>query len=84
MKLKYGHKKTYKHELNAEQLNELTSWTGRGVGQTQFLFQLVNGDFFKLELLEKQMKRYFVGSCPTSVNAVNEILFLEDYCKEQF
>lgn len=75
-KLKYGDSKTYKYELDKQRLDELTSVTNRSDGQTQFLFQLVDGDFRKLMLLESKIKTNHVGYCPGDKEEVEKILNL--------
>ena len=52
MELKYGDGKTYNHKLDDEQLKSLISKTYRSKTQTQFLFNLVDGDLDKLKELE--------------------------------
>ena len=80
MELKYGRTDTYKYNLDKEKLDWLTSRTNRSNGQTQFLFQLVDGDFEKLKLLEMQLKNCFVGYCPGGKKDVERIMNLEPKC----
>ena len=72
MELKYGYTITYKYELDKERLTRITDITNRSEGQTQFLFQLVDGDFEKLLLLEKQLKR--LSYCPGDKEEVDKIM----------
>ena len=74
MELKYGHKETYQYELDNERLNWLTSKTNRSNGQTQFLFQLVDGDFEKLKQLEIQLKNCFFSACPGDKEEVDKVM----------
>lgn len=74
MKLKYGNTKTYLYDLDKDLLDELTKRTNRSKSQTQFLFQLVDGDFEKLKELEVKMKNCFFTGCPADKNAVEEVM----------
>jgi hypothetical protein len=74
MNLEYGKKDTYKHELDKERLNQLTNATNRSNAQTQFLFQLCDGDFEKLKLLEYKLKNSCCFVCPDTKEEVDEIL----------
>ncbi len=74
MKLKYGHKETYKYELDKDRLNWLTDRTNRSNGQTHFLFQLVDGDFEKLKQLEMKIKNCFYSACPDDKENVEEVM----------
>ncbi len=75
--LKYGDGKTYQHKLDDEKLRWLTTKTNRSVGQTQFLFNLVEGDFSKLKRLEEKIKNTFSG-CPSDVDSMNSILNMDN------
>ena len=75
--LKYGQTKTYKHELDKERLNWLTDRTNRSNGQTQFLFQLVDGDFEKLKQLEMKIKNCFYSACPADKETVDEVMNMQ-------
>jgi hypothetical protein len=77
MELKYSDGRTYDHKLSDELLNQVISKTYRSKNQTQFLFQLVDGDFEKLKQLEKQIKNCFIGYCPGTKCDVNRILRME-------
>lgn len=72
--LKYGDVANYKYNLPSEQMNFLTAATNRSVAQTLFLYQLVDGDFEKLKLLEEQTKNCFVAYCPDNKQQVAEIM----------
>ena len=64
--------KTYK--LDDYLLNWLTDRTNRSNAQTQFLFQLVDGDFNKLKDLEVKIKNCHVSYCPGDKDEVNNVL----------
>jgi D-hexose-6-phosphate mutarotase len=84
MEVKYGHSETYQYNLDKERLNWLTDRTNRSNNQTQFLFQLVDGDFEKLKALEVQVKNCFVFYCPGDKEAVEEVMKMtpkSDYFK---
>lgn len=74
MELKYGITETYKYKLDNNCLDWLTIKTNRAKHQTQFLFNLVDGDFEKLKKLEIQIKNCFVHYCPASVEEVKKIM----------
>jgi len=76
MKPVYGRSETYRWKLSDEDVNFLTDLTGRGTAQTQFLFQLVGGNFEKLKRLETQMKNCFIAGCPDTIEDVERILAL--------
>lgn len=72
MELKYGYKETYKFELTKEQLFVLSKYN-RSTSQSQFLYQLVNGDFEKLKQLEDKIKYLHLSYCPSSQNEVEDV-----------
>jgi len=74
---KYGLTKTYKYELDKERLNWLTDRTNRSNGQTQFLFQLVDGDFEKLKQLEMKIKNCFYSACPADKETADEVMNMQ-------
>jgi hypothetical protein len=74
MELEYGNTKTYLYDLDKDLLENLTKRTNRSKSQTQFLFQLVDGDFEKLKELEVKMKNCFFTGCPADKNAVEEVM----------
>lgn len=76
MSVKYGQSSTYLFELDKERLEWLSGKVNRSKSQTQFLFQLVEGDFEKLKDLEVQIKNCFVDYCPASVEDVERIMSL--------
>jgi hypothetical protein len=77
MDLKYGQKRTYQYKLDKDKLDWLTSKTNRSKEQTQFLFQLVEGDFEKLKQLEMKIKNCFYSVCPTDKETVGEIMNMQ-------
>lgn len=74
LELKYGQLRTYKHSLDNERLNWLTSKTNRSNGQTLFLFQLVDGDFDKLKQLEMNIKNCFFNGSPADKETAERVL----------
>jgi hypothetical protein len=73
-----------KYTLDKERLNWLSDRTNRSNGQTQFLFQLVDGDFEKLKELEVQIKNCFLFYCPGDKECVEEVMKMtpkSDYFK---
>ena len=74
--VKYGDSSTYPFELDKDRLEWLSNMTNRSKGQTQFLFQMVGGDFEKLKTLEVQIKNCFVSYCPADVEEVKKVMTL--------
>lgn len=72
--VKYGDSNTYSHKLDDEKLRWLVSKTNRSVNQTQFLFNLVDGDFYKLKKLEEKIKNTFYGGCPSTQDEVEGLM----------
>jgi hypothetical protein len=75
--IKYGNSSTYQFELDKDRLEWITNKVNRSKGQSQFLFQLVGGDFDKLKALEVNIKNCFIFYCPDSIEEVDRILSLE-------
>jgi hypothetical protein len=78
----YGHTETYQYLLDKERLNWLTDRTNRSNGQTQFLYQLVDGDFEKLKELETQIKNCFLFYCPGDKESVEEVMKMTPICDD--
>lgn len=64
------------NKLNDNDLEFLVTKTQRSKTQTQFLFQLVDGDFEKLKQLECQIKNCFLFYCPGDKDEVEKVLKL--------
>ena len=64
-----------KYKLENGLVDRLTNFTGRSIGQTQFLFELCKFDFNKLLELETKMKNHFIW-CPGDSKEVDRILSL--------
>lgn len=60
--------------LDQKTLDWLTSKTGRSNRQTAFLYQLVDGDFEKLKMLEVQLKNCFLYYCPGDKTEVDKVM----------
>jgi hypothetical protein len=74
MNVNYGKTEEYKFSLDLERLNWLSDRTNRSKGQTQFLFQLVDGDFEKLKELEMKIKNTHSFYCPGDTSEVEKLL----------
>jgi hypothetical protein len=74
--VKYGQSSTYSFELDKERLEWISDKVNRSKGQTQFLFQMVGGDFEKLKALEVQIKNCFVSYCPADAEEVEKVMAL--------
>lgn len=72
--LKYGDTSNYKYKLEEDELKWLVSQTNRSVAQTQFLYNLVDGDFEKLKQLEEKLKNCFVSYCPGDKETLQKVL----------
>jgi hypothetical protein len=64
--------------MNNDLLDRFTDVTNRSKGQTNFLFDLCDGDFQKLVLLEEKIKNNFLSYCPDDKEEVEKILAMED------
>jgi len=67
-------KEVLKHKLDSDRLIALIAKSNRAEAQTQFLFNLLDGDFNKLCELEEKIKNNFLFFCPDSKEEVNKIL----------
>lgn len=74
MNIDYGQSNTYKYKLSEDDMKLITDKTRRSANQTQFLFQLVDGDIEKLKLLEEKIKNNHYSACPGDKETVNDIL----------
>ena len=63
-----------KYQLDKETLDMFSAKVNRSKNQTQFLFNLVEGDFEKLKQLEMQLYNCFVCSCPGDKEEVEEVM----------
>ena len=68
-------------KLDKDRLKWLTDKTNRGLWQTQFLYELVDGDFEKLKQLEMQLSNCLVNWCPGDKEAVDYVMSLEPKVK---
>lgn len=59
-------------------LEKLTNKTNRSKGQTQFLYNLVDGDFCRLIELEEKLTNNYIGWCPGDKESVEEVLDMEN------
>jgi hypothetical protein len=64
--------------MNPDLLDKFTSATNRSKGQTNFLFDLCDGNFQKLIKLEEKIKNNFLSYCPEDKEEVEKILAMED------
>jgi hypothetical protein len=62
------------HKLEKELMDWLTDKTNRSPHQTQFLFDLLDGDYEKLLALELQLANCMVNYCPGDLEAVEEVM----------
>ena len=69
------------YKLDKETLDWLTSLTNRSFGQTQFLFNLLEGDLEKLKQLEMQLANCFVGYCPGDLESVEAVMKMKPLVK---
>jgi len=67
-----------KYKLDEERLNWLTELTNRSKGQTQFLFNLLEGDFEKLKQLEMKLKNCLCNYCPSDLEEVEKVMCLKN------
>ena len=64
--------------VNPELLDRLIDATNRSKGQTNFLYDLCDGDFEKLLRLEEKIRNNFLSYCPSDKEEVEKILAMED------
>lgn len=76
--IKYGDSRTYSHKLDDDKLKWLVSKTNRSIAQTQFLFNLVDGNFSKLKSLEEKIKNTFYSGCPSTVDEIECIMSMDN------
>lgn len=60
-------------KLDKERMDWLTDRTNRSKNQTQFLFDLLDGDWNRLLLLEVKVKNNFLYYCPGDLESVVEV-----------
>ena len=64
--------------MNNDLLDKFTDVTNRSKGQTNFLFDLCDGDFQKLVRLEEKIRNNFLSYCPDDKEEVEKILAMDD------
>ena len=69
----------YEYKLDEETVKELTEKTNRSKNQTQFLFNLLDGDLQKLKQLENQLKNCLVSYCPSDKEEVEKVFSLQPF-----
>jgi len=62
------------YKLSDELLEYLTTNYNRSKNQLQFLYNLLDGDFDKLLLLEEKIKEKHINYCPGCIKEINNIL----------
>jgi hypothetical protein len=77
MKLKRLEYKNKNLRDNQELLDLLTTLTNRSKQQTLFLFDLLDGDFDKLVLLEEKIKKNFLSYCPGDKEECEKVLSMD-------
>ena len=70
----YSNTSMWKHKLTDDELETAQAVSNRSDYQTQFLYNLVGGNFNKLMELEQKIKSKFVSGCPDCVEELNEIM----------
>ncbi len=66
-------------KLTINQLNWLTHLTQRSFEQTQFLFELCDGNFLRLCQLEEKIKNIHSTKCPVNKAEIEAILAIENH-----
>ena len=64
--------------MNNDLLDDFTNVTNRSKGQTNFLYDLCDGDFQKLVRLEEKIRNNFLSYCPDDKEEVEKILAMDD------
>lgn len=71
----YGRTNTYPFEpMDKKILEYVSTKVNRSVGQCEFLFQMVNGDYSKYRKLEENLKNCFLDYCPSTYEEVEKVL----------
>lgn len=83
VELKYGHKETYRHKMDENTLDKLTTIFNRSKIQMNFLFQLVDGDLEKLKELEIKIKNNHIHYCPGDKEEAQIILNMKLFTDER-
>jgi len=63
-------------QINEELIEGFTNLCNRSKGQTNFLFDLCDGDLQKLAMLEERIKNNFIWYCPGDKEEVERIMKL--------
>ena len=58
--------------MDNDLVDRFTDVTNRSKGQTNFLFDLCDGDFQKLVRLEEKIRNNFLGYCPDDKEEVEK------------
>lgn len=66
----------YQYTLNPLLLDDISTRTNRSIGQTNFLFNLLNGDLKKYLELESKIKDNFISYCPSTTEEIEYVLSL--------
>ena len=64
--------------MNSDLLDRLIDATNRSKGQTNFLYDLCDGNLEKLLKLEEKIRNNFLSYCPDDKEEVEKILAMED------
>jgi hypothetical protein len=64
--------------MDKDLLDKFTDATNRSKGQTNFLFDLCDGNFQKIVLLEEKIRNNFLSYCPSDKEEIEKILTMND------
>jgi hypothetical protein len=64
--------------MDNDLLDRFTDVTNRSKGQTNFLYDLCDGDFQKLVTLEEKIRNNFLSYCPGDKEEVEKILAMDN------
>lgn len=64
--------------MDNDLLDHFTDVTNRSKGQTNFLYDLCDGDFQKLVRLEEKIRNNFLSYCPDDKEEVEKILAMDN------
>lgn len=71
--VKYSNRNTYFYSIDKFRLDSIVKTTNRSTTQTEFLFQLVDGDIDRLLLVELFFKNNHINGCPSSKKELKSI-----------
>ena len=79
--IQYGKLETYEYTIEKVELEKIAVKYNRSTHQLLFLFQIVEGDIERLEILLISMKKHSICYCPSTKADVHILIMLDLYKK---